>query len=74
MEQLSPSGAADDETQTLVRMAARLRQAAADAGRADVVAKVDEVIGLLAGDSPSGDGGPHKSASSVIKFLDGLGF
>jgi hypothetical protein len=68
------SGAVDDETATLLRLAAQLRRAAADIGRPDVVTKVDEVIVLLAADRGSlpetGGGG---RAGAVIRFLDGLG-
>ena len=55
----------------LLSLAAQLRRAAADAGRDDVVAKVDEGIMLIAGER-AGDG--DGKAGSIIKFLDGLGF
>ncbi|AGZ42986.1 hypothetical protein [Actinoplanes friuliensis] len=57
---------------TLLRLAAELRKAAADAGRSDVVAKVDEVIALLAGDRVAGEGSAPKT-NAIIKLLDGLG-
>jgi hypothetical protein len=57
----------------LVRIAAQLRRAAADADRPDVVAKADEIIVLLAGDRATRADGEGKAAA-IIKFLDGLGF
>nr|WP_221377360.1 hypothetical protein [Actinoplanes polyasparticus] len=61
----------DIEQQRLLTLARQLREAAADAGRADVVAKVDDVILLLAGTEPQA--GESKS-NVVLRILDGLGF
>jgi multidrug efflux pump subunit AcrA (membrane-fusion protein) len=63
----------DDEASALLRLAAQLRRAAADLGRADVVAKVDEVIALVA-DGKLEEAGGGSRAGAVIRFLDGLGF
>jgi hypothetical protein len=61
----------DRDDEALLTLAARLRRAATDADRPDVVAKVDEVIVLIAGEQArAGDG----KAASILKFLDGLGF
>lgn len=62
----------DDADTALLRLAAQLRRAADDAGRADVVAKVDEIVVLVAGDP--GPAGGRGRAAAVIRFLDGLGF
>jgi hypothetical protein len=68
-----PSGNAD-ETATVLRLAVQLRQAAADLGRADLVARIDEVIGLIGADGDTPEAGKDEKAGAVIKFLDGLGF
>ena len=59
------------DDRALLALAARLRRAADDAGRADVVAKVDEVIALIAGERVAGG---DRRAASIMQFLDGLGF
>ncbi len=59
----------DDER--LLILARRLREDAGQAGRTDVVAKVDDVIILLAGAKPEAD---ESKANVVIRILDGLGF
>jgi hypothetical protein len=60
------------DTATLLRLAAQLRRAATDADRPDVVARVDDLVVLIAGDdAPTSRDG---KAASVLKFLDGLGF
>ncbi|GAA3940113.1 hypothetical protein [Actinoplanes auranticolor] len=52
-----------------------LRTAAVIAGRADVVAKVDEVILLIAGRvEPAGTERDGDKANTVVRILDGLGF
>jgi len=52
-----------------------LRTAAVIAGRADVVAKVDEVILLIAGeDKPAATERDSDKANAVVRILDGLGF
>ena len=61
----------DIEQERLLALARQLREAAAGAGRADVVAKVDDVILLLAGTEPQA--GESKS-NVVLRILDGLGF
>ena len=71
------SGAAAEHTATLLRLALQLREAAADADRPDVVAEVDELLGLLAGEKISagpgaGNAGPGV-AETVPRILNGLG-
>ena len=61
----------DIEQERLLALARQLREAAAGAGRTDVVAKVDDVILLLAGTEPQE--GESKS-NVVLRILDGLGF
>lgn len=60
----------------MLRLAAQLRREAADLGRADVVAEVDEVITLIAGSANgrSADAEGVGRAAAIVKFLDGLGF
>jgi hypothetical protein len=57
----------------LLKLARQLREAAADAGRADVVAKVDEAIVLIAGAEAEARDGTDRG-NLVIRILDGLGF
>jgi hypothetical protein len=58
----------------LLKLARQLREAAAEAGRADVVAKVDEAIVLIAGaEAEAGQAGTDRG-NLVIRILDGLGF
>lgn len=61
----------DQETVALLRLARQLRLAAAGADRPDVVAKVDEVLVLIA-DGSTGKAGEGR-ANALIRFLDGLG-
>jgi hypothetical protein len=59
----------------LLVLARDLRTAAVIAGRADVVAKVDEVILLIAGkEEPAAGERDSDKANTVIRILDGLGF
>jgi hypothetical protein len=61
-----------DDTAELLALAHRLRSAAADAGRGDVAAKVDDAIALLTGrgrQETEADRG-----NTVVRILDGLGF
>ena len=61
--------------EALMALAKQLRDGASGADRADVVAKVDEVILLLAGtDASAGklDGGNDKT-NVVLRILDGFG-
>jgi hypothetical protein len=59
----------------LLILARDLRTAAVTAGRPDVVAKVDEVILLIAGrDDPAGTERDSDKANTVVRILDGLGF
>jgi hypothetical protein len=58
----------------LLVLARDLRTAAVTAGRADVVAKVDEVILLIAGRVEPATGRDSDKANAVVRILDGLGF
>ncbi|MGW4946388.1 hypothetical protein ACWEOZ_32940 [Actinoplanes sp. NPDC004185] len=66
----------------LLVLARDLRTAAVIAGRADVVAKVDEVILLIAGQQartagqaePAAGERDSDKANTVVRILDGLGF
>ena len=67
---------ADRDSRALLAIAKQFRDAAAGAGRPDVVAKIDEAIILLAGtDDRAGkvDSSADK-ANVVLRILDGLGF
>jgi hypothetical protein len=57
----------------LLAIAKQLRNAALDAGREDVVAKVDEAIILLAGTDQK-VGVTDDRTNVVLRILDGLGF
>jgi hypothetical protein len=59
---------ADRDTAGLLALARQLRDAAAGAGRTDVVAKTDALIVQIA----EGDRGADRG-STVVRFLDGLG-
>ncbi|MCO8269491.1 hypothetical protein M1L60_02670 [Actinoplanes sp. TRM 88003] len=61
----------DIEQERLLLLARQLREAAAAAGRTDVVAQVDEVILLLAGAQPQAG---ESKGNVVLRILDGLGF
>jgi hypothetical protein len=62
----------------LLMLARELRDAAATAGRMDVVAKADEAIALITSKQDSaGTGEPQRDGAkgnAVIRILDGLGF
>jgi hypothetical protein len=62
----------------LLSLAGRLRAAAVDADRPDVVAKVDDVILLIAGENrengEGGEGAGTSKADAVLRLLNGLGF
>ncbi|WP_250035028.1 hypothetical protein [Paractinoplanes maris] len=61
----------DADQQRLLTLAKQLRDAAEAAGRADVVAQVDDVILLLAhAEPPAGE----TKTNVVLRILDGLGF
>jgi hypothetical protein len=66
----------DQENRALLSLAGQFREAALRAGRADVVAKIDDAILLLA--SPVQPDSKAKSsndkANAVLRILDGLGF
>ncbi|WP_328472677.1 hypothetical protein OHA21_10540 [Actinoplanes sp. NBC_00393] len=66
------------EERALLALAKQLRDATADAGRPDVVAKVDEAILLLAGadadDDPDKPISKDEKTNIVLRILDGLGF
>jgi hypothetical protein len=59
------------ETARMLALARQLREAATRSGRPDVVAEVDGLIALVAGDGqrPGGD----DKGNAVLKILDGLG-
>ncbi|MCY1145060.1 hypothetical protein OWR29_44275 [Actinoplanes sp. Pm04-4] len=61
------------EQERLLMLAKQLRDAAAGAGRDDVVAKVDDVVLLLAGTEAAPREGESKG-NIVLRILDGLGF
>ena len=66
----------EEQDLALLTLAKRLRDAAAEAGRDDVVARTDEVILLLAGRAEH-DGtarGRNDTAEVVQRILNGLGF
>jgi hypothetical protein len=82
-----PEAHIGDHAAALLSLALRLKDAAARAGRPDVVAKADEAIDLLtdARDpvgsddrTPNTDDRPPtsdgKDGNTVIRILDGLGF
>jgi hypothetical protein len=76
MTQLRDGHGADRDSRALLAIAKQFRDAAATAGRPDVVAKIDEAIILLARtDHAAGkvDGSDDK-ANVVLRILDGLGF
>ncbi|MEU4563612.1 hypothetical protein AB0F72_34980 [Actinoplanes sp. NPDC023936] len=58
----------------LLLLAGQLRQAAAADGRADVVAKVDEVILLIADEEDGTQREKADKSNTVLRILDGLGF
>jgi hypothetical protein len=63
------------DVEALMALAKQLRDGASSAGRPDVVAKVDEVILLLAGTDAAAarrDGGADKT-NVVLRILDGFG-
>jgi hypothetical protein len=62
----------DQEGVGLLALAKQFRDAAASAGRPDVVAKIDEAILLLAG---TGDAATESDKTNVVlRILDGFGF
>nr|WP_296073160.1 hypothetical protein [uncultured Actinoplanes sp.] len=64
----------DHQERALLALAKQFRDAASDAGRPDVVAKIDDAILLLAG-PPDADGERGNDRSNlVLRILDGLGF
>jgi hypothetical protein len=67
---------AGPDSRALLGIGKQFREAAADAGRPDVVAKIDEAIILLAGadDGAGTAGGSADRANVVLRILDGLGF
>ena len=63
-----------EETAALLRLAKQLREAAAQAGRADVVDRTDDLVLLIAdGPATPHEQGPGKS-DTVVRILNGLGF
>ncbi|TQS43070.1 hypothetical protein [Cryptosporangium phraense] len=70
----------DGRTAGLLRLSLELRSAAAEAGRADVVAGVDELMTLIGGDEvPTGgaSSSPKRGAGvaeTVQRILNGLGY
>jgi hypothetical protein len=67
---------ADRDNRALLTIAKQFRDAASDAGRPDVVAKIDEAIILLAGTDQAAAkaGGTDDRTNVVLRILDGLGF
>jgi hypothetical protein len=67
---------ADQEGLALLAIAKQFRDAASNAGRRDVVAKIDEAILLLAGtrDVASERDGSDDKTNVAMRILDGLGF
>ncbi|MET0422437.1 MAG: hypothetical protein ABW046_01085 [Actinoplanes sp.] len=65
-----------EQTATMLQLGLQLRAAAADADRPDVVAEVDGLLKLIAGEKVLA--GPAKSnggvAETVQRILNGLGF
>ena len=72
------SGEAAEQTATLLRLSMQLRDAAADADRQDVIAKVDQLMSLIAGERISAGAGSQKTgpgvAETVQRILNGLGY
>jgi hypothetical protein len=62
------------ETSSLLALAKQFRDGAAAAGRADVVAKIDEAILLLAGADGAAVDRDNDTSSVVLRILNGLGF
>ena len=66
------------QTAALLRLSLQLRTAAADADRPDVVAKVDDLMSLIAGEKALAGAGSQKSrpgvAEAVQRILNGLGY
>jgi predicted short-subunit dehydrogenase-like oxidoreductase (DUF2520 family) len=72
------SGEPGEHIATLLSLSLRLRAAAADADRPDVIAKVDELMSLIAGErdpagAVTGRTGPG-AAETVQRILNGLGY
>ena len=72
------SAEAAQQTATLLRLSLQVRDAAADAGRQDVITKVDELLTVIAGErisagAESQNAGPGV-AENVQRILNGLGF
>lgn len=66
---------ADRDNRAILAIAKQFRDAASDAGRPDVVAKIDEAIILLAGtERAAGKAGGTDRTNVVLRILDGLGF
>jgi hypothetical protein len=63
----------EQETSSLLALAKQLRDGAAAAGRADVVAKIDEAILLLAGADSSAADRDNDKTNVVLRILNGLG-
>jgi hypothetical protein len=63
----------EQETSSLLALAKQLRDGAAAAGRADVVAKIDEAILLLAGADGSAADRDNDKTNVVLRILNGLG-
>lgn len=72
------SAATDPETTELLKLAKQLREAAARAGRSDVIARTDDLVLLIAdGTAAPGDDERRRSVSksdTVVRILNGLGF
>ena len=64
------------DSRALLVIAKQFRDAASEAGRHDVVGKIDEAIILLAPADPADDraGDGTDKTNIVLRILDGLGF
>jgi hypothetical protein len=72
------SGELGEQTAEMLRLSLQLRTAAADADRQDVVAEVDELMRLIAGERNLAGAGSRKAGSGVAdtvqRILNGLGY
>jgi len=63
-----------DETAPLLSLAKQLREAAAQAGRADVVAATDDLVLLIVEGTEPGQERSVSKSDTVVRILNGLGF
>ena len=77
MTEAQGPAATNPETAELLRLVKQLREAAAQAGRSDVVARTDDLVLLIAGGPAAPGDGDQRSVGkgdTVIRILNGLGF